>query len=223
MPADDGRQRQLNILSTEVTTWRIFECWRPALVIWDSRMPGPIRASMVLKWSEYANGGFLNASFRPSWRMRVDSQISTRQSTELKPDVVSISTLSDTHADFSIKAMEAGAHVFVEKPLADKVEDAEKVVATARRTGRKLVIGYILRHHPSWIRFIEIARGLGSPLVFRTQSQPAIECGKLGLAQAAHADPFTDRRLRRPLCGCDVPGNSLEANTRSGNGRASDR
>jgi predicted dehydrogenase len=86
---------------------------------------------------------------------------------QLRPDVVSISSLSDTHADFSIKAMEAGAHVFVEKPLADTVEDAEKVVATARRTGKKLVIGYILRHHPSWIRFIEIARGLGSPLVFR--------------------------------------------------------
>ena len=86
---------------------------------------------------------------------------------ELKPDVVSINTLPDTHADFAIKAMEAGAHVFVEKPLADNVENAEKVVAAARRTGKKLVIGYILRHHPSWIKFIEIARQLGSPLVFR--------------------------------------------------------
>jgi predicted dehydrogenase len=85
----------------------------------------------------------------------------------LKPDVVSINTLPDTHADFAIKAMEAGAHVFVEKPLADTAENAEKVVATARRTGRKLVIGYILRHHPSWIKFIEIARELGTPLVFR--------------------------------------------------------
>ncbi len=86
---------------------------------------------------------------------------------ELKPDVVSINTLPDSHADFAIKAMEAGAHVFVEKPLADSAENAEKVVATAKRTGRKLVIGYILRQHPSWIKFIEIARQLGSPLVFR--------------------------------------------------------
>ncbi|CAN5325572.1 Gfo/Idh/MocA family oxidoreductase [soil metagenome] len=86
---------------------------------------------------------------------------------ELKPDVVSINTLPDTHADFAIKAMEAGAHVFVEKPLADGVENAEKVVATAKRTGKKLVIGYILRQHPSWIKFIEIARQLGKPLVFR--------------------------------------------------------
>ena len=86
---------------------------------------------------------------------------------ELKPDVVSINTLPDTHADFAIKAMEAGAHVFVEKPLADSVANAEKVVETAKRTKRKLVIGYILRHHPSWIKFIEIARKLGTPLVFR--------------------------------------------------------
>ena len=86
---------------------------------------------------------------------------------ELKPDVVSINTLPDTHADFAIKAMEAGAHVFVEKPLADNAANAEKVVETARRTGRKLVIGYILRQHPSWIKFIEIARELGTPLVFR--------------------------------------------------------
>jgi predicted dehydrogenase len=86
---------------------------------------------------------------------------------ELRPDIVSINTLPDTHADYAIKAMEAGAHVFVEKPLADSVENAEKVVATARRTGKKLVVGYILRQHPSWVKFIEIARELGTPLVFR--------------------------------------------------------
>jgi predicted dehydrogenase len=87
--------------------------------------------------------------------------------TALKPDVVSINTLPDTHAQFAMKAMEAGAHVFVEKPLADNALNAEKVVETAKRTGKKLVIGYILRHHPSWIKFIDIARQLGTPLVFR--------------------------------------------------------
>lgn len=86
---------------------------------------------------------------------------------ELKPDVVSINTMPDTHASYAIKAMEAGAHVFVEKPMALTVADAEKVVETARRNGRKLVIGYILRQHPSWNKFIEIARELGTPLVFR--------------------------------------------------------
>ena len=86
---------------------------------------------------------------------------------ELKPDAVSINTWSDTHADFAVAAMEAGAHVFVEKPLAETVEDAERVVATAQRTGRKLVVGYILRHHPSWTRLVELARTLGKPLAMR--------------------------------------------------------
>ena len=63
--------------------------------------------------------------------------------------------------------MNAGAHVFVEKPLAESVELAAEVVKTAHRTGRKLVVGYILRQHPSWVKFIEIARQLGTPLVFR--------------------------------------------------------
>ena len=48
-----------------------------------------------------------------------------------------------------------------------KTWPAPSVWRTARRTNKKLVIGYILRHHPSWIKFVEIARTLGTPLVFR--------------------------------------------------------
>ncbi|WP_029076233.1 Gfo/Idh/MocA family protein [Kaistia adipata] len=85
----------------------------------------------------------------------------------LKPDVVSINTYTDSHAPFAIAAMEAGAHVFVEKPLAANAADARSVVEAAKRTSRKLVIGYILRHHPSWIEFIAKARELGPPFVMR--------------------------------------------------------
>ena len=83
------------------------------------------------------------------------------------PDLVVIATYSDSHADFACAAMEQGCHVFVEKPLATNVADARRVVEAAKRTGRKLVVGYILRHHPSWMRLIEEARGLGGPFVFR--------------------------------------------------------
>lgn len=84
-----------------------------------------------------------------------------------QPDVVSINTYSDTHAEYAIAAMQRGAHVFLEKPIATTVEDAKRVIDTAAQTGRKLVVGYILRHHPSWIRLIEEARKLGPPFVFR--------------------------------------------------------
>jgi len=83
------------------------------------------------------------------------------------PDLVVIATYSDSHADYACMAMDAGAHVFVEKPLATTVADARRVVAKAKKTNRKLVVGYILRHHPSWIRLINEARNLGPPYVFR--------------------------------------------------------
>jgi predicted dehydrogenase len=85
----------------------------------------------------------------------------------LKPDLASINTYSESHADYAVAAMEAGAHVFLEKPLATTVADARRVVAKARETGRKLVIGYILRHHPSWQTLIAEARKMGGPYVFR--------------------------------------------------------
>jgi len=84
-----------------------------------------------------------------------------------KPGLVCIATYTDTHANYAIDAMATGAHVFVEKPLAATLEDAERVVAYAQQTGRKLVVGYILRHHPSWKKLIENARDLGGPFVFR--------------------------------------------------------
>lgn len=86
---------------------------------------------------------------------------------ELRPDAVSINSYPDTHAMYALKALEAGAHVFMEKPIATNIEDAEKVVALARAKKRKLVLGYILRVHPSWMKFIEIGRTLGKPLVMR--------------------------------------------------------
>jgi len=89
------------------------------------------------------------------------------QGMETAPDLVVVATYSDSHADYAVAAMEAGCHVFVEKPLATNVADAERVVATAKATNRKLVVGYILRHHPSWMRLIEEARNLGGPYVFR--------------------------------------------------------
>ena len=85
----------------------------------------------------------------------------------LKPDAVSINTWPDTHEAYAKLAFGAGAHVFLEKPIAETVAGAGQVVAAAVKAKRKLVIGYILRVHPSWQRFIEIGRTLGKPLVMR--------------------------------------------------------
>ena len=86
---------------------------------------------------------------------------------QTKPDAVSINTYPDTHAEYTKMAFAAGAHVFLEKPIAESVEEAQEIVAAAREANLKLVIGYILRVHPSWMKFIEVAQGLGKPLVMR--------------------------------------------------------
>ncbi len=114
-----------------------------------------------------------------------------------KPDVACIATYSDSHADYAVQAMEAGCHVFVEKPLATTVADAQRVVDAAKANGKKLVIGYILRHHPSWMRLIAEARKLGGPYVFRMNLNQ----------QSSGATWETHRQLMRttsPIVDCGV-------------------
>ncbi len=86
---------------------------------------------------------------------------------ELKPDIVSVCTYPNTHEALATEALNAGCHVFVEKPIASDVEGAQRVVDLAKKLNKKVVVGYILRHHPSWIKFVELAQGLGKPLVMR--------------------------------------------------------
>ncbi|EME48142.1 hypothetical protein DOTSEDRAFT_21850 [Dothistroma septosporum NZE10] len=73
----------------------------------------------------------------------------------------------DSHAEYAIAAMESGAQGFVKKPLVSSLEDSRRVIEVSERTGRKLIVGYVLRHHPSWQNFIRRARELEAPFVFR--------------------------------------------------------
>jgi predicted dehydrogenase len=86
---------------------------------------------------------------------------------DLNPDAVCISTYPDTHYPFAKMALEAGCHVFTEKPLAESTDQCRELVELARAKNKSLVVGYILRQHPSWIKFVEVAKTLGKPLVMR--------------------------------------------------------
>ncbi|MGV3586261.1 MAG: Gfo/Idh/MocA family protein [Adhaeribacter sp.] len=114
-----------------------------------------------------------------------------------QPDAVCISTYPDTHESLALKALENNCHVFIEKPLADTVAGAERVAAAAAKAGKKLVVGYILRHHPSWIKFVELAGELGKPLVMR-----------MNLNQQSHGNMWTvHRNLMKslsPIVDCGV-------------------
>ena len=114
-----------------------------------------------------------------------------------KPDVVSINTYPQTHAEYARLSFAAGAHVFVEKPIALNVEEAQGLVDLAQQHQKKLVIGYILRVHPAWQKFTELAQGLGKPLVMR-----------MNLNQQSCADQwYTHKQLMAtmsPMVDCGV-------------------
>lgn len=64
-------------------------------------------------------------------------------------DAVVIATPAISHAELAVAALQAGKHVFVEKPLALSVGDAERVVAAAEQAGRFLMVGHLLQYHPA--------------------------------------------------------------------------
>lgn len=64
-------------------------------------------------------------------------------------DAVVVATLPATHAHFAIKALSKGKHVFVEKPLALKLEDAKEMLRVAKRKKRILMVGHLLLYHPA--------------------------------------------------------------------------
>jgi predicted dehydrogenase len=63
-------------------------------------------------------------------------------------EAVSIATSAPTHASLALRAIEAGKHVFVEKPLALTSVDARAMADAADRAGVLLVVGHLLVHHP---------------------------------------------------------------------------
>lgn len=63
-------------------------------------------------------------------------------------DIIHVCTPNDSHADITIDALEAGKHVMCEKPMAKTAADAKRMVDAAKRTGKKLTIGYNNRFRP---------------------------------------------------------------------------
>ena len=127
------------------TTVGVIGCgyWGPNLLRNFSALPGCTVRYVVDASPERRD--FVKANFPLS------RAIESHQTVLEDPGVagVIISTPAASHFSLAKQVLEAGKHVFVEKPLATTVEDAERVAAVARETRRKVVVGYILRHHPS--------------------------------------------------------------------------
>ncbi|MDB0030381.1 Gfo/Idh/MocA family oxidoreductase [Opitutales bacterium] len=69
---------------------------------------------------------------------------------------IALATPAETHCDLAVQAMEKGKDVFVEKPMALTLEDAEKMKTVAEETGRILMVGHLLEYHAAVLKLREM-------------------------------------------------------------------
>lgn len=95
-------------------------------------------------------------------------------------EAVVIATPAATHADFCREAIAAGKHVFVEKPLALNVAEAEDIAESARVSGRVLMVGHLLQYHPAFLALTDLVAG-----------------GRLGRLQYIYSNRLNLGKIRR--------------------------
>jgi predicted dehydrogenase len=86
-------------------------------------------------------------------------------------ELVDLCVPNDQHAPLAIKALEAGKHVLVEKPIALEVADADRMVAAATSSGKLLMVAHVLPFFPEFAFALE-----------------AVRDGRYGRLQAAHLE-----------------------------------
>ena len=114
-----------------------------------------------------------------------------------KLDVVHVLTPPAYHSGVSIQALEAGAHVFVEKPMAETPEECSRMIETARRTGRILSVDHSARMDPVVLQALEIVKagGIGDVLsvtFLRSSNYMPFAGGELPAHYAKGSYPFQD-------------------------------
>ena len=95
-------------------------------------------------------------------------------------DGVVIATREDMHVPIAIQALNAGKHVYVEKPLAETPEECAKVVAAQEASGKKLLVGMNRRMAPAYrdARDILNRNGGAKAIYYRIADAYAIDWGK---------------------------------------------
>jgi predicted dehydrogenase len=105
------------------------------------------RRDEVEFWGVCRLGGDLLAQVRDDWGFAHGSE-DYREVLEAGADIVVVGSPAALHYDHAKAALEAGAHVLVEKPFTATSAQAWDLVATAERTGRHLLVAYGYNYRP---------------------------------------------------------------------------
>jgi UDP-N-acetylglucosamine 3-dehydrogenase len=66
-----------------------------------------------------------------------------------KPEAVSIAVPTMWHEKVAVAALEAGAHILIEKPIASTLEEGQRIIKKAKELNRKIMVGHIVRFNPA--------------------------------------------------------------------------
>ncbi|HEY5049202.1 MAG TPA: Gfo/Idh/MocA family oxidoreductase [Rhizomicrobium sp.] len=94
-------------------------------------------------------------------------------------DAIALASPAALHGRQVRRALDAGKHVFVEKPLALNLAEGEKLAVLARQRSRVLMVGHLLHYHPHILKLIEL-----------------VKSGKLGEVKCIYANRLSPGRLR---------------------------
>jgi predicted dehydrogenase len=109
-------------------------------------------------------------------------------------DAVYIILPNSMHAEYTIRALGARKHVLCEKPMAVTVAECERMIATAREAGRKLMIGYRLHYEPFNRKVMELCeqKALGRIKTFSSSNCQDVKAPNIRLSGELGGGPVGD-------------------------------
>jgi len=83
-----------------------------------------------------------------------------------RTDVISVALPTHLHKEYAVRAMDAGKHVLVEKPMSLAVKDCDHMIEASQRNERLLMVGHVLRFWPEYLALAEVVHSgeLGRPI-----------------------------------------------------------
>ncbi len=111
---------------------------------------------------------------------------------DTKATILSVCLPTALHPETSIQAMQLGLHVVTEKPIALTLEEGQRMIETARQTGRKFTVVFNRRFNTVWEESQKRLPSLGSPLVYGVQEIRSVRPKLAMHSRSGNGGPVVD-------------------------------